>query len=454
VRYWIVSLARVLFTVALLLVPGVLLGRPLLVVAVGISAYLSWHLVQLATITRWLQRAELEEAPDPPGMWGELSAQLRGFIFRDRKRERRFNTMLREYQESTAAMPDASVVLNDSHEILWFNAAAERLLDLDATRDIGLRIDNLIRRSEFSSYLTSEHERERDPLEIPAPANKKVKLVVYIVPFGAGRRLVLFRDNTRLHQLEKVRRKFVANASHELRSPLTVISGYLEQMAEDGAVMQDWDGPMGEMLRQSDRMQAIINDLLELSRLESASQDASMERVDVRQLLSDVVAEARSQVEQAPEIDRVIGADMDILGAERELHSVCANLVINAVKYTPVGGRIMVRWECDRRGGHLSVEDTGIGIAREHLQRLTERFYRVDKGRARGAGGTGLGLAIVKHALQRHGATLDIQSELGKGSRFTCHFPPERVVAAGASEFEVEAIAATAAVGPGLTVEP
>lgn len=426
-RLWGLALIRVLLIIAALCLLGVLMKAPFATMLIGLAAYVSWHLVQLYRITGWLQREELDEAPDAPGMWGELAGQLRGFIVRDRQRERRLHGMLSEYQQSTAAMPDAAVVLNDNHEILWFNESADQLLGLDPSRDIGLRIDNLVRVAEFSAYLNDQDAAEREPLAMAAPGNKKIKLEVHLVPFGTGRQLVLFRDNTRLRQLEKVRLKFVANASHELRSPLTVISGYLEQLCDDAEVLAEWEAPLNEMLRQTSRMTAIVDDLLELSRLESSTESAALERVDVSALIDEVIREARSHGENAVKVSSEVTSDADLLGVERELHSALANLAINAIKYTPNDGRITIRWYVDTRGGHLEVQDTGIGIAKEHLSRLTERFYRVDKSRVRGAGGTGLGLAIVKHALQRHDATLDVDSKPGRGSCFSCHFPPERV---------------------------
>ncbi|MEM9385868.1 MAG: phosphate regulon sensor histidine kinase PhoR [Pseudomonadota bacterium] len=426
-RFWILAALRILAVLGALAVLGSLVGYPLTCIIVGLALYTCWHLVQLKRVTRWLQRQQpdLDEVPDAIGLWGELAAQLRGLVYRDRRRERRFETMLREYQESTAAMPDASVVLNDAREILWINEAASRLLGLDGERDIGQRLDNLIRRPEFATYLTQEDVRE--PLEIVSPINKKTKLAVHTVPFGTGRRLLMFRDNTRLHQLEKVRRKFVANASHELRSPLTVITGYLEQMSDDPVRDSDWDMPLGEMQRQARRMAAIIDDLLELSRLESSARLARFEPVSLGAMLRDVVSEAASHAPEPPPIELSLESDQHLLGEEHDLHSVFANLVINAVKYTPSDGRVDVRWRVVDGVGQVIVEDTGIGIAPEHVVRLTERFYRVDKGRARQAGGTGLGLAIAKHALQRHDATIEIESELGKGSRFCCHFPSRRV---------------------------
>jgi two-component system phosphate regulon sensor histidine kinase PhoR len=225
-----------------------------------------------------------------------------------------------------------------------------------------------------------------------------------------------------------MRKDFVANASHELRSPLTVITGYLDSLAEDTAIDSSWLGPIGEMRRQADRMGAIVNDLLELSKLESADKEAGEEPVDVSGMLSLLRKEVLAQTRRPREFILKLDSNAKLAGEEAEIHSAFSNLIANAVKYTPPEGTIEVRWWTDSSGGHFSVRDTGIGIPAEHIPRLTERFYRVDPGRARQRGGSGLGLAIVKHVLQRHGARLDIESEEGRGSRFTCHFPRRRVI--------------------------
>jgi two-component system phosphate regulon sensor histidine kinase PhoR len=225
-----------------------------------------------------------------------------------------------------------------------------------------------------------------------------------------------------------MRRDFVANASHELRSPLTVVRGYLDTLAEDPSLEAGWREPVREMQRQSERMHAIVSDLLELSRLEASRGEAEREPVDVAGLLALMRKEALARPDRPASFELHLESDSLLLGAETELHSILQNLITNAIKYTPPEGTVTVRFWTDRLGAHVAVADTGIGIASEHLPRLTERFYRVDAGRSRKLGGSGLGLAIVKHALQRHGGHLEIASQEGKGSTFTCHFPPERVM--------------------------
>ena len=235
--------------------------------------------------------------------------------------------------------------------------------------------------------------------------------------------LLIVRDVTAEARLESMRRDFVANASHELRSPLTVVRGYLDTLAEDTTLDEGWREPVREMQRQSERMLSIVQDLLELSRLEAGKGEAELEPVDVGGMLALIRREVLARPEHPATFELELKTDALLLGAESELHSIFHNLITNAVKYTPADGRISVQYWTDAQGGHVAVTDTGIGIPAEHIPRLTERFYRVDAGRSRKLGGSGLGLAIVKHALQRHGATLEIVSEEGKGSTFTCHFP-------------------------------
>jgi two-component system phosphate regulon sensor histidine kinase PhoR len=420
-------------TVAALVLAGLaagwLFGSVAFWLALILGAALVWHLSQLHATLAWLRRSD-EDPPDAPGLWGDLTSQLRNLLFRDRKRERRLSALLKEYQASTSAMPDAAVVLNDSGEILWFNDAAHRMLGLRGARDVGQRIDNLIRNPRFAAYLAEGDYR--DPLDLVSPHERKTRLVLHVVPYGTGQRLLMFRDNTRLHQLEKMRRKFVANASHELRTPLTVLAGYVDAMAEDRAMPEEWRAPIAEMQRQAARMNAIIGDLLELSRLESSQAKAGFGPVAVRELLEQVAREASAMRPDPPPVEIVIDSQHALYGAEDELHSAFSNLVVNAVKYTPTTGRVTARWSTDEEGGHIEIVDTGIGIEEQHLERLTERFYRVDTGRSRRDGGTGLGLAIVKHVLERHDARLEIESQPGRGSRFRCHFPRDRVGERGA----------------------
>jgi two-component system phosphate regulon sensor histidine kinase PhoR len=225
-----------------------------------------------------------------------------------------------------------------------------------------------------------------------------------------------------------MRKDFVANASHELRSPLTVIAGYVDELAMDEGIAAVWREPVEDMRRQAKRMREIVDDLLELSRLESSADEAPMIAVDMPLLLERLVREAQSSTAEAPRFELDIDYACVLRGGESELHSIASNLISNAVKYTPADGTITLRWGRQDSGARLAVEDTGIGIAPEDLPRLTERFYRVDRARARSKGGSGLGLSIVKHGLQRHGGRLEITSEEGRGSKFVAHFPARRVL--------------------------
>jgi two-component system phosphate regulon sensor histidine kinase PhoR len=295
--------------------------------------------------------------------------------------------------------------------------------------DAGLRIDSLVRRPEFVSYLRGGEYRT--PVVVPGGgASSQQYLHFQVVPYGAGQLLLIVRDVTREVRLEAMRKDFVANASHELRSPLTVISGYLETLSQDETLDPVLRGPLLEMGRQTQRMTAIVHDLLELSRLEAADRLAEGEPIDVAELMARLRSDLLVRVPAALQVRLQVDTAARLVGEPAQLHSAFANLLDNAAKYTPAGGVITVRWWSDEHGGHFAVADTGIGIAPEHLPRLTERFYRVDAGRSRASGGSGLGLAIVKHVLQRHGGSLQIESEEGRGSTFTCHFPPARLLPA------------------------
>jgi len=254
-------------------------------------------------------------------------------------------------------------------------------------------------------------------------------LSLQVVPYGDGQLLLLVSDVSRQMRLEAVRRDFVANASHELRSPLTVISGYLESLGQDPALNPDMQAPVAEMRRQAERMTAIIHDLLELSRLEETDAIVGGEPIDVAALLALLRKDTLARPVHPREVRVRVDSGARLIGDEPEIHSAFSNLADNAAKYTSAEGSLEMRWWVDEDGGHFAVTDTGMGIPPEHIPRLTERFYRVDPGRSRATGGSGLGLAIVKHVLQRHGASLEVQSTLGSGSTFTCHFPPERIAA-------------------------
>src|SRR5690606_26652022 len=276
-------------------------------------------------------------------------------------------------------------------------------------------------------------EPHGEAIVVPSPREESAWLSVQLIPYGKAQRLAIVRDVTRERQGERTRRDFVANASHELRSPLTVIGGYLDALADDADLPPGWSGPIGEMQRQAERMTEILRDLIELTRLESAEAEAPLDFVDVTSLLKSMLKEFQA-APNAPEVTLALETDAALLGREPELHSIFYNLISNAVRFTPRPGSVRVTWRLEGEDAVFEVADTGIGIPAEQIPRITERFYRVDTGRSRATGGTGLGLAIVKHALQRHHGRLSIESREGKGSTFKCYFPAARVVLRGGAE--------------------
>jgi two-component system phosphate regulon sensor histidine kinase PhoR len=428
-RAWWFALARLASLVVAGLLLGLFLGTVLLGLALVLAAALTWQLFNLFRLDYWLRGRSSRNPPDAGGIWGDVVTQVVRLHRRKRFHKQRLLDVFRELRHSTAAMPDGVVVLNAQSEIVWFNRMAGRLLELKRRTDLGIRITNLVRDPDFLRYL--EKGDFSETLLVTRSTGAGLSLSFQVVPYGGNQRLMLVRDVTRQVQLESMRKDFVANASHELRSPLTVITGYLETLDQDEQIEASLRGPLAEMRRQAERMNAIVRDLLELSRLDANQDEVVGEPVDVGALVGllrkDVLARPRH-----PQITIKVESAAQILGEEGEIHSAFANLVDNAAKYTPVEGRIEVRWWVDSSGeGHFSVSDTGIGIPAEHLPRLTERFYRVDQGRSRETGGSGLGLAIVKHALQHHGASLEIDSREGAGSTFTCHFPARRVLRGG-----------------------
>ena len=357
------------------------------------------------------------------GLWAEIFARVERIRVKARNRKKKYHRLLREVRESTGALSDGGIILNADREIVWFNPAATTLLGLDPATDIGNRLDNLLRYPDFVAYLA---EPTPSPIAVPSPRADAGWLTVQIIPYGKDQRLAIVRDITREVSLERTRRDFVANASHELRSPLTVISGYLDALGDGSDIPPSWQAPVGEMQRQAERMTQILGDLIELTRLESADGGARPEPVDVIRLLERIAREFQSAGNR-PAVTLEIEANAALLGSESELYSIFYNIVSNAVRFTPAAGSVRIGWKTRGDAAVFEVVDTGIGIAAEQIPRITERFYRVDPGRSRATGGTGLGLAIVKHALQRHDGTLSIRSVEGEGSTFSCIFPAARV---------------------------
>lgn len=390
-----------------------------------LAAYLGWQLVNLFRLEWWVRHRGFADPPRIAGAWGNVVTQVVRLHRRKRFHKQRFVLLYRQIRRSTAALPDGVIILNAEHELVWFNRMAAKLLELRRPADLGLRIDNLVRQPQFARYLGSG--QYTNPVTVRCGVGEGSFLSFRIVPYGDGQRLLLVRDVSRQIRLEALRKDFVANASHELRSPLTVISGYLETLSQDPGVDPGLAEPLAEMRRQAERMTAIIRDLLELSRLERADGEVRGEPIEMGLLLATLRKDVLVREGGPREIRVRLDSEAALIGSESEIRSAFFNLLDNAAKYTPAAGAIEMRWWTDDDGGHFSVEDTGAGIEPDHIPRLTERFYRVDAGRSRSTGGSGLGLAIVKHVLQRHGAALEIRSTPGKGSVFACHFPSRRI---------------------------
>ncbi|MFP4080898.1 MAG: phosphate regulon sensor histidine kinase PhoR [Ectothiorhodospira sp.] len=425
---WAVEAWRLAGSLAGGLLLGGLLGGVFLGLSLTLAGYLGWHVYQLWRFHHWVRAGRRSDPPEASGIWRDLIHELYRLHQRNRRRKKKIAKLLNRFHESSAAMPDATVILGSRFEIEWFNGAAVELLQLESPRDIGARITNLLRHPDFVAYI--QGGKYAEGVEFSRAPDHQVRLSARIVPYGNRQFLLTVRDVTRIHRLESMRRDFVANVSHELRTPLTVINGYLETLVDDEALDPEIRTTLQSMEFQAERMRRIIEDLLTLSHLETREDPvAEQTPVPVPALVGGIEEEAHMLArEKGQTVTVESDPDLWLRGSRTELHSAFSNLVTNAIRYTPDGGRITIRWFQDDAGAHFQVEDTGIGIPPQHIPRLTERFYRVESDRSRSRGGTGLGLAIVKHVLQRHGAVLRIESEPDRGSVFSSDFPPARLI--------------------------
>jgi len=390
----------------------------------GLVVLLAVHMTNASRLAAWLEAPKLDNIPNGWGLWTDVFARL----YRQRRateiNERRLVENEERFRRTISALPEGIALVDASLQIDWCNPVAEQHLGIRLTADQGLRITNLVRDPEFVNYMTGAHFDA--PLVFRPLASPGLALEVRVVDFESARSIVITRDITQRERVDAVRRDFIANVSHELRTPLTVVTGFLEMLLdaqpEDEATRRQHLGLMHE---QAQRMTRLVEDLLTLSRLESRESLVADDVVDVRQLVREVGDEARVLSSGRHRIT-VEAPPAFVRGSRDELRSAFGNLVSNAIRYTAEGGEIALRWIEVGTEGRFEVEDTGIGIAAEHLSRLTERFYRVDKSRSRETGGTGLGLAIVKHILLRHSGRLEISSEVGKGSTFCVWLPLAR----------------------------
>ncbi|MDP1525505.1 MAG: phosphate regulon sensor histidine kinase PhoR [Rhodocyclaceae bacterium] len=394
---------------------------------------LARHERQIARLTAWAEKPLGTPVPEASGIWSPPFLALHRRARQAATQREELIEMGERFRLAAEALPDGVIILDEHRTIEWMNPRAERLLGLDSSRDIGMMIGHLMREPEFIEFLDQTPEKQQIPLVVRPMRNPGHVLHIRGTPFSAGRTLLLIEDLTQLDRLETVRRDFVANVSHELRTPLTVVQGFLET-AKDGMTDEEHPTPSEEIVQYLDmaldhsrRMHRLVEDLLTLSSLETDAPPQE-EVIEVAPLLALVREEIVALSAGRHEIRLDNTGPAKLLGSSRELHSAFSNLASNAVRYTPEGGKITLAWQGDRQGAVFTVTDTGIGIEARHLHRLTERFYRVDRGRSRESGGTGLGLAIVKHVLERHEATLMVDSTPGKGSRFAASFPGRNIL--------------------------
>ncbi len=392
----------------------------------GLIVYLVYHLRQLRKFSNWLSdptRSPLQG----DGVWGDALYRLEKLLRGRQGEQQKVVADLEQMLEATRNLPDGVVILDNGNRIVWLNDAAERLLGLSPGRDVGQFVLYLLRNSRFAEWLL--HENFSQTLNLDSPGAREKTLALQLIPLPRQQKMLVARDITEIARVEAMRRDFVANVSHELRTPITVIVGFLEafeDMPEPDPTQFRKHIPL--MREQSDRIRRLVDDLLTLARLESEPETKD-ETVDMVSLVQRLTREAETMSQGKHQVELVLNNRARLIGNTQELYSALANLVSNAVRYTPAGGRIKIAWGMAGSGEQVfSVQDSGEGIEPQHIPRLTERFYRVDQGRSRASGGTGLGLAIVKHVLQRHQARLRIESTVGKGSTFSASFPVDRVI--------------------------
>jgi len=413
---------KLLLFASALLVLGWFIGHPGKVLLAAFIAYFAWHLTNIWRLHSYLQRPE-RDVPAGFGIWAELFHGVGAMDRNSKLLQEKCDSLLVDFHSLADAFPDAALVIDHRDCITWFNTAAGRLLELNAPDDLTKPVTNRVRDPGFANWLAVSDEVQSG-LEMPSPGVEGGWLEVAAVPIREKQRLIIFRNVTEVHTVQQIRRDFVTNVSHELRTPLTVLLGYLE-------VLQDrpkdkMTKALKRMYKQAIQMQSMLNDFLELSRLQALETDDLEKSVDVPDILEQLKAQAKEISRGSHEIHFDVDSELKLLGMAPDIESAFRNLIVNALKYTPDGGRISVSWHDSALGPVLAVADTGIGIPLREIPRLTERFYRVSSHRGRDTGGTGLGLSIVKHVLNAHQARLEIESELGVGSNFRCIFPPRR----------------------------
>ncbi len=422
------SWKRLVMELVLCCLPALILGAlfgylPWFLLA-AVTGLLVWHFWNLLQLSWWLWVDRSMTPPPGHGSWEPLLYGLHQMQMRNKKRRRELGSLIKRFRSGAESLPDAVVLTTAEGMIFWCNGLAQQLLGLRWPDDNGQNILNLLRYPEFTQYL--KRQEFLKPLNLVL--NNGRHLEIRVMPYSEQQLLMVARDVTQMHQLEGARRNFFANVSHELRTPLTVLQGYLEMMQEQALEGATREKALHTMREQTSRMEGLVRQLLTLSKIEASPVQLLNETIDVPMMLRVVEREAQTLSQQKQTIEFHIDSSLKVLGSEDQLRSAISNLVYNAVNHTPPATHIVVSWKRVPHGAEFCVEDNGPGIAAEHIPRLTERFYRVDKARSRQTGGSGLGLAIVKHAVNHHDSRLNITSTPGQGTRFS-FILPERLIA-------------------------
>ncbi|MDG1122080.1 MAG: phosphate regulon sensor histidine kinase PhoR [Glaciecola sp.] len=416
---WSKNIVQLAIFFVLIIVLAGIFDDFVLATALAMIAMLGFNFYQLYKLNQWVWQSKKLSPPKVYGAWEYIYEGIYQLQRRQRGKRRELSELVKRFRKGAEALPDAVVILDNDSTIIWCNRLARLELGIKWPDDLGMRIDNLLRHPEFVEYFHTADFTH--PIEVPSPANPRKTNEYRIMPYGDDNLLLISRDVTRVSQLEDMRRDFVANVSHEMRTPLTVINGYLEMLPSTSLNNDPLaQKAMYEMSTQTKRMQNLIEDLLILSRIESSSERIYENIVNMPSMFAQIAMEARQlNTDKQHTIEFHIDPQLHVYGVEGELRSACSNLIFNAVHYTPDGGNINVYWYKEGSDAVFKVVDDGDGIDDKHLLRLTERFYRVDKARSRKTGGSGLGLSIVKHVLNHHNSLLEIRSIVGQGSEFS-----------------------------------
>lgn len=425
------DLLRLVFVVILSGIAGSFAGNVFAGFSAGLLVCLAWQYRMLVHIRKFLRNGSEQTPPEAPGIVNVITREINTLRNRHKQREEKLSGILSRFEEATEAMPDAVIVMDAHGHIEWTNEKASEYLGIRSPRDRGQRFSHIIRQPELLDYVADADKGDAPKsLVIPSPVNAEVSLEIRIIRYAESSLLLVAGNITDIQRTNRMRKDFIANASHELRTPITVVSGYLETIENDTENLPpEWQPRIRQMRSQTRRMRNLIEDLLKLSRLESGSPADPDGKVDMAELIAAIHGEAQTlSGKQGHVFSLGIQPDLMVKGDYDSLYSAFSNIIFNAVQYTPAGGMIRIKWHGGSDGACLEVTDSGEGIPAEHIGRVTERFYRVDKGRSREKGGTGLGLAIARHVMVQHGAELKISSVPGSGTTVGCLIPARRVI--------------------------